>query len=179
MDCPRCRRATPEGSRYCNSCGLPLATYAPAGEGEVELWRGAPSVRAFVTPIVLWSLWSAGILVAALLTWRPMAGWGAGMLVLGPTVYLACEVVARKMAVRYSLTSRRVFVEEGFLVRRLREMELAHVGEVVLVQTLPQRLADVGDLVLCGSDGARVKLIGIERPGQVRETIRGRTGGAQ
>ncbi len=182
MDCPRCRKAAPEESRYCNHCGLPLAAYAPAGEGEIELWRGRPSVRALVTPILLWSVWSAGVLIAALLAWSsrqawdPRLGWGAAMLVLGPVGYLAAEIVARKMAVRYAVTSRRLFVEEGFFVRRLHETDLLRVDDVVVEQSLPQRLADVGDVVLYSSDAdtPRVKLMGVEKPLRVKETIRER-----
>lgn len=182
MDCPRCRKAAPDESRYCNHCGLPLASYAPAGGGEVELWRGRPSVRALVTPILLWAVWSAGVLIAALLAWSsrqawdPRLGWGAGLLVLGPVGYLAAEIVARKLAVRYALTSRRLFVEEGFLMRRLQETDLLRVDDVVVEQSLPQRLADVGDVVLYSSDTTtpRVKLVGVEKPMRVKETIRER-----
>lgn len=182
MDCPRCRQAAPEDSRYCNHCGLPLASYAPAGGGEIELWSGTPSARAFVTPILGWSLWSAGVLIAALATWSarqawdPRVGWGAALLVIAPVGYLALEIVARKLAVRYALTSRRLFVEEGFLTRRLQETDLARVDDVVVVQSLAQRLADVGDVVLYSSDATppRVRLVGVERPMQVREMVRER-----
>lgn len=182
MDCPRCRKAAPDESRYCNHCGLPLASYAPAAENEVELWRGRPSIRAFVTPILLWSLWSAGVLVAALLAWSsrqewdPRVGWGAALLVAAPVGYMAAEIAARKMAVSYALTSRRLFVEEGFLMRRLQETDLLRIDDVVVLQSLPQRLADVGDVVLYSSDATtpRVRLMGVERPMSVKETIRER-----
>lgn len=182
MECPRCRKEPPQESHYCNHCGLPLASYAPAGGDEIELWRGTPSARAFVTPFLAWSLWSAGVLVAALLAWSsrqawdPKIGWGAALLVLGPMVYLAMEILARKMAVRYSLTSRRLFVEEGFLLRRLQETDLLRVDDVVVVQSLPQRLADVGDVVLYSSDATtpRVRLMGVEKPIRLKETIRKR-----
>lgn len=177
MDCPRCRGAVPEGSRYCNHCGMPLASYPPAGGDEVELWRGSPSVKAFALPILLGSVWSAAVLVAALLVWDRQAAWGAALLVGGPVAYLGTEVLARKMAVRYALTSRRLFVEEGFLVRRLEETDLTRVEDVIVVQSLPQRFADVGDVVLFSSDPStpRVTLSGVERPMRVKEAIRERS----
>jgi uncharacterized membrane protein YdbT with pleckstrin-like domain len=89
---------------------------------------------------------------------------------------MAAEIVARKMAVRYALTSRRLFVEEGFLMRRLQETDLLRIDDVVVLQSLPQRLADVGDVVLYSSDATtpRVRLMGVERPMSVKETIRER-----
>jgi uncharacterized membrane protein YdbT with pleckstrin-like domain len=61
-------------------------------------------------------------------------------------------------AERYTLTSGRLEVERGVLSKRYESIELWRVREVVLEQTLGERLRGAGRITLMGSDAAQVSL---------------------
>jgi uncharacterized membrane protein YdbT with pleckstrin-like domain len=61
-------------------------------------------------------------------------------------------------AERYTLTAARLEVERGILGKRYESVELWRIREVVLEQTLGERLRGSGRITLVSSDAAHVSL---------------------
>jgi len=103
-----------------------------------------------------WPLWIA--LGVALLS-------GAAMLVkMGHFV----------LSKRYRLTTQRLFIEEGILVRTTNQTDLIRVNDVAVRQTLFGRILDVGDVTVdCPTDVSNPKVFirGILHPNHVAEHI--------
>jgi hypothetical protein len=84
----------------------------------------------------------AGPLAAAFLLW---------------SAYLFITFAARR-SVRYSLFARRLEIERGILGRRVESIELWRVRDVVLDQTLGERLRGAGRITLYSNDQVEPRL---------------------
>jgi uncharacterized membrane protein YdbT with pleckstrin-like domain len=85
----------------------------------------------------------AGPLAAAFLLWA---------------CYLALTFVGRRSE-RYTLTAARVEIERGILGKRYENVELWRIREVVLEQTLVERVRGVGRITLASSDAAQPSIV--------------------
>jgi uncharacterized membrane protein YdbT with pleckstrin-like domain len=85
----------------------------------------------------------AGPLAAAFLLW---------------SFYLLATFTLRR-AVRYRLTPQRLEVERGILGRRFESIDLWRVRDVVLEQTLVERLRGVGRITVLSSDQVEPELL--------------------
>jgi uncharacterized membrane protein YdbT with pleckstrin-like domain len=100
--------------------------------------------------------------------------WGIVLLPVLIGLFLLLRVWYRTKAVRYRLTTQRLFVQTGLVAKKLEEVELFRVKDVTLSQGLLQRLLGVGTIVVLSSDDTtpRLELAGIRQPLEVKETIR-------
>src|SRR5438309_2253967 len=111
-------------------------------------------------------LWGAALWACAAiaLTWMGYAGAMLPVLA-GPLAaslllasgYLLMTFVSRR-AVRYTLTASRLELEKGILGRRVESVELWRVRDVVLEQTLLERLRGVGRITLYSNDQVEPQL---------------------
>jgi len=85
----------------------------------------------------------AGPVAAALLLW---------------SMYLLATFAGRR-AVRYTLTTQRLEVEHGILGKRYESIELWRVRDLVLEQTLVERLRGVGRITVLSTDQAEPELL--------------------
>jgi uncharacterized membrane protein YdbT with pleckstrin-like domain len=100
--------------------------------------------------------------------------WGIVLLPVLIGLFLLLRVWYRTKAVRYRLTTQRLFVQTGLVAKKLEEVELFRVKDVTLSQGFLQRLLGVGTVVVLSSDDTapRLELAGIRQPMEVKETIR-------
>ena len=89
-------------------------------------------------------------------------------------LFLLLRVWYRTAAVRYRLTTQRLFVQTGLVAKKLEEVELFRVKDVTLRQGFLQRLLGVGSVVVLSTDDTapRLELAGIRQPLEAKETIR-------
>jgi membrane protein YdbS with pleckstrin-like domain len=117
----------------------PLATFR--ADARLRLWAAggcalcslaftALGYRRSLQPVI------AGPLAAAFLLWA---------------AYLLTTFAAR-VAVRYTLTASRLEIEKGFLGKRFESIELWRVRDLVLEQTLVERVRGVGRITVVSSD---------------------------
>ena len=191
--CPACRRESivpadspPEPfpakvARLVSNAPSPAPESAPGAEKEFDVFEIAPVARAF---------WGRGVLGLLLLAAavalfpfeiaRPaQASWRQALIVLQILIVIAgaCLLIGawwRVRGSRYRLTSQRLFIRRGVLVKHLNELELYRVTDVRVDQGLVQRLLGVGDVTILSSDDSTpaVTLAGIEDPQETKETIR-------
>ena len=82
----------------------------------------------------------------------------------------------RIWTIRYRLTDQRLYIHRGLLTRTSDSMELIHIDDVRLVQTLVDRLLNggVGSLIImCSADKTDKQLVlqGIDEPREIFEKI--------
>lgn len=117
-------------------------------DARLRLWGAAACAAAAIGFTVL----GYGKSVTAVLAAFVAAGfllWSA---------YLAITFAGRR-AVRYSLSASRVEVEKGVFGKRYESIELWRVRDVVLDQSLPERLRGVGRITLYSNDQVEPQLL--------------------
>lgn len=142
---------------------------------EAVLWKGRPDWKAPVVP-----LFALLVLVGV-----AAVAFGLSMAVLGPLcgVLLAIAVLAagisyaQTIGYSYTLTATRAQSEYKFFSRETKEVELEHLRDVCLSQSVLQRLIGVGTLELstAGGDGVEVIFRAVKDPEGVRKLIRSST----
>ncbi|HWT85387.1 MAG TPA: PH domain-containing protein [Myxococcales bacterium] len=74
------------------------------------------------------------------------------------SLYMLATFVSRR-AVRYTLTAQRLEVERGILGKRYESIDLWRVRDMVLEQTLFERMRGVGRITVLSSDQAEPELL--------------------
>jgi membrane protein YdbS with pleckstrin-like domain len=176
----------------------PAAPGEPRGAERV-LWEGTPSAKALVGAIAAAALFAAVLGLAAYLAYHPLLTFVAGLspdvrrevtrhrddiflvlvglvvlLVLGRLLRLGWRLAVLKSH-RYRITDQRMVIESGVLSRRIDELDMRTVEDLEFQQSVVERLLGIGDITVISSDrsSARTRLVGLARPRELRELIRG------
>ena len=129
--------------------------------------EAVPTALSHFRPEARPQLWGAGACACAamLFTWlgytrsvRPLFAGpvAAGFLLWGMSLLLGFAV---RRAVEYRLTSARLEVERGLFAKRVETLELWRVRDVVLEQTLFERVRGAGRITLYSSDQLEPQLV--------------------
>jgi uncharacterized membrane protein YdbT with pleckstrin-like domain len=187
--CPQCNR--PISIHYAaTSVGTPHA--------EETVWEGVPSLKAMVVEIVTTALFAIALPVAAVIVFDPalslFAGLGGGAaelvatnrasikMVVTALVVIAVALRAAKLAWRiavlrshrYRVSNQRIVFESGVLSKRIDEVDMRTVEDIEFRQHVLQRLLGIGEIAIVSTDKqmGRFRLLGVEKPRDVRELIR-------
>jgi uncharacterized membrane protein YdbT with pleckstrin-like domain len=160
----------------------PVADQQPSpgsGQPERDVWSGRYSVRAMGGWIILLGVMGIAFLYVFLKYERPVwIGWAMLITFIGCGVWLVLVGLSRKLVTRYRLTTQRLFVDKGFISRKVDEVELKRVDDVSVQQNIVQRMFNVGDVkVMAPTDPSSptISVVGICNPIEVKEKIRGLT----
>jgi membrane protein YdbS with pleckstrin-like domain len=136
---------------------------------EKIVWTGRPSFWNWWWELAIADLL---ILLAALLWWSGGARWAPVALGCAAVVYAG--VACKRLRHRFTATTQRVAVREGLLSRRVAEVEMREIRDIVLSQGILQRLAGIGDVVVSrtGPEASDMILWGLRRPERVKEELR-------
>jgi hypothetical protein len=152
-----------------------------AGE-EVDVWWGS------YTGWTMAPSWAACVLVTGLIAWAawmllPRTLVQPTVLGLGGAVWLFQGVrwAYRVFGYNYRLTSRRVYVDRGFLYTGYASGELTGVAGVYVKRSWLDRLLRVGQIRIELVDKTKPPLFldGVRRPAEIAERIRERVKAAQ
>ncbi|HPF38926.1 MAG TPA: PH domain-containing protein [Phycisphaerae bacterium] len=202
--CHGCGKRIHPASRFCRHCGtktirkekpqdkdprklLTGAKPAPPPDvhhdpaQEMPIWHGRPAWRSFSPAWCVWFAVSVILLLAASnygggalaqAVWLFIAGSGVGLFVRDALI-----VYGR----RYHLTTQRLFVHRGILVRVTDQMELIRVDDVRQSQSIIDRLLNTGHLDIFSTDETdeTIRLQSITDPERVAEAIRVNTRGVR
>ena len=134
--------------------------------GETVRWTAYPSWRQFT-----W-LYFLSLMVG-------LRGWlvlrfgvsGGEVWVVGAAILLVCAAILRYWA-RYSLTSHRVVVRNGYTGREIQAIAISEIREVTIAQGPLARFMGIGTLVLHNMSGERfLSLRGISDPEVIKTRI--------
>jgi uncharacterized membrane protein YdbT with pleckstrin-like domain len=170
---------------------------APTGP-ERELWRGSPSATAMTGAILGGTLFSVAVIAGVYLLYGPALTFLTGVSRDLARFVVANEAGVRLAAVafvitvvglrllklswrvavlkshHYRITDQRIVIESGVLSRQIEEIDMRNVEDLVFRQSLLERLLGIGDVTILSADQttARVRLVGLEKPRELRELIR-------
>jgi hypothetical protein len=172
---------------------------AAAPASEESLWEGHPSLKALAVQMIATVLFAILLPVAVYLAYGPVRDTlshtsrdaatlvaehedGARTaIILGVVALVGARLVRlgwRMMALRshrYGVSNQRILVESGVFSKSLVEIDVRTIDDITFHQTFVERLLGIGQIAILSSDpsNARVRLVGVPDPRQVRELIRG------
>jgi uncharacterized membrane protein YdbT with pleckstrin-like domain len=114
-----------------------LRLWGAAACGAGSIFLTAVGYEAKLAPLV------AGPLAAAFLLW---------------SLYLLITFIARRSE-RYTLTTQRLEIERGIFSRHYESLELWRIREIVLEQTMVERLRGAGRVTLIAADALQPSLV--------------------
>jgi membrane protein YdbS with pleckstrin-like domain len=195
--CPQCNR--PMGPAMSAAAGAGAAApgaRTPAAEQVV--WEGVPSLKVLLVEILATALYALGLPTVAYLAFDPVLSLVAGLgaqaadlaasdrptirlavitavaLIVGARVVKLAWHVAVLRGHRYRVTNQRIVLETGALSKRIDEVDMRTVEDIEFRQRFLERLLGIGEIAIIAADKrmARFRLIGVERPRELRELIR-------
>ena len=193
--CPQC------GFPFGGATVLGAAAQAAAGLSpatEQVLWEGSPSLRALAVTTAATAFFAIALPIAVYLAYAPLRDLVAHSSVdtaalvaehedQARTVIVLAVVVAvlsrvarlgwRMLALRgnrYTVSNQRIKVESGVFSKSLTEIDVRTIDDITFRQSLFERMFGVGQISIVSSDpqNARVSLVGVPDPRNVRELIR-------
>lgn len=202
--CHACGKRIHPASRFCRHCGVKMLVKVKSGgkdprkaltgdkpapppdvhhdpAQEMPVWHGRPAWRVFSPAWCIWFGLSALLLVVA-------SRYGGGPLVQAVWLFIAGAAVGlfvRDALIvygrRYHLTTQRLFVHRGILVRVTDQLELIRVDDVRQSQSIVDRILNTGNLEIFSSDETdeTIRLRSILNPEHVAEAIRLNTRGVR
>ncbi|MBX9791501.1 MAG: PH domain-containing protein [Pirellulales bacterium] len=198
MQCPECEAEIAESSHFCPQCGANLsgAAMAPSAATrqqhgtserggklrrgratdipEQEVWQGTYS------PLAMLGTWfgvlvlTVGSGIAAAVLALPGQYWG--LLVVGWIVLWivpALVLLYRRLAIRYRLTTQRLFHEHGILRRVTDRIEVIDMHDITFEQGIVERLLGIGTIRIKSNDKTDPDfwLRGIDHVGDVAQEL--------
>ena len=90
------------------------------------------------------------------------------------SLILPATIWMDRISHHFKVTSQRAITRNGLISRKVFEIELTHIRDIRLTQTLMQRIFRNGSVELssAGREGAEVVFRGIPKPEDVKELIR-------
>ncbi len=146
--------------------------HRPADDSEEVYFEGSPMLRAELGNVILWSVVGLAILVLIgfdLFKWHSSLPWWAHV-AAGIVAVVICFIPAiLRRTLRYRITNYRIDVTTGFLSRNIDTVELWHVEDLRLHQSLLNRIAGVGNITIHSHDQGMpvIQLRGLPQPRQL------------
>lgn len=130
------------------------------------VWEAYPSWAQF-TWLYFFSAMAA--IRGALFLRFGVSGWEMWM--AGAVVLLGCAAAARRWA-RYSISSRRIVVTNGYTKKEIEALALDEIGEITVKQGPIARFFGIGTLVIRAVSGGRVMALrGISDPEVIKSRL--------
>jgi uncharacterized membrane protein YdbT with pleckstrin-like domain len=171
---------------------------APFVGGERELWQGSPSTTAMTGAILGWALLAIAVTAGVFILYGPALDFAGGVsrdlarfIARNESTIRLCAIVLVSAVVglrllrlswrvavlkshHYRITNQRIVIESGVFSRQIEEIDMRTVEDLHFRQSLLERMLDIGDVTIVSVDKttARARLMGLERPRQLREMIR-------
>jgi uncharacterized membrane protein YdbT with pleckstrin-like domain len=192
VSCPQCNR--PIAARH----QISSTTAAAVPVDETVVWESVPSLKAMLADITSTLLGAVVLSVVAVWLFDPALSLFASIgraqaravtanradIKLAVTVLVALVVAFRlaKLGWRiatlrshhYRVSNQRIVIETGVLSKRIDEVDMRAVEDIEFRQQLLQRLLGIGEIAIVAADKelGRFRLLGVEKPREVRELIR-------
>lgn len=145
--CASC--GTVHSAKFCPECGIPAGTSAPAAAPQPT--PAAPSPKSAYEEITLWEGKPAGFMDKAV---------GA--------------INKNLNDVTFTVTNQRIIIQSGIIGRKQSEIELRHVKDTNVKQSLIERASKVGDITIISDDPTMGNIVmdNVPDPIAVKEIIR-------
>jgi membrane protein YdbS with pleckstrin-like domain len=148
----------PDGGTGAVPNGQP---HRPAGNTEEVYFEGSPVVRAELFKAIVLGLIGLVLIALPVLAWARDWTWWPGWLgvvtiLLGILLIVLPAVFTR--TTRYRITNYRIDYERGVLSKQIDTLELWHVDDLSLHQSLADRMLNTGTITIVSNDSTTPKL---------------------
>lgn len=155
------------------------APHAPPDADEEVYFEGSPVVRSELFKAIGFCI--LGIFLFALPILAHVYHWSFwnGWVTLGCIIVGLCVIIIpilRVRSTRYRITNYRIDYEYGILARQADTLELWHVEDISLHQTLLDRILDTGTISVISTDHVMPKLQmqGLHNPRPIFDSLKQR-----
>jgi membrane protein YdbS with pleckstrin-like domain len=135
--------------------------YRPADDEEVVYYDGSPLLRGELRLVIGWTL--AGLVPITAAAVDLVAGWGwywwVDLLLIATGVGMALMPALLVKRFRYRITNYRIDFEHGLLSKHIDTLELWHVDDLGLRQSLLDRILGVGTIKVISDDRTTPSLL--------------------
>lgn len=146
------------------------------GPGEQIVFEGHPSWRAIL------GFYIKGIIVVAVVAVIASLVGASTLLVtvivIGGAALVVLAGLIRRIATRYTITTRRLNIKHGIVSRDVQETKIERVQDVNYRQTVFQRMLQIGDVDFdtAATDDYNFVFAGVADPGDVVHSVDQATG---
>ena len=152
--------------------------HAPADDDEIVFYEGSPLLRGELGLVLLW--FAVGLAVAAIpVIWEASAEYGApwwswGLILVGLLLMFVPALWVKRH--RYRVTNYRIDYEFGLLSTNIDTLELWHVNDIRMHQSLVDRVFGVGTILVDADDRStpHLELRSLARPRTLYENLKQR-----
>ncbi len=150
--------------------------HRPADDSEEVYFEGSPLLRAELGKVAIFAVVAVVLLAIPIgnwLQWHFAWPWWFNLAMVVIAVGLCFVPVLLRKTLRYRITNYRIDVTSGVLSRNVETVELWHVEEPRLHQSLLNRMAGVGSITITSHDSTLPTLIlyGLPRPQELFRII--------
>lgn len=160
----------------------PELPHKPADDREEVYFDGSPQLRAELGKLFLWAI-IAAILISLPILWSKWIstakhamplGVKIALILLGIAALLIPALVIR--TIRYRISNYRIDYERGILSKQIDTIELWHVEDLSLHQTLLDRILRTGTITIISHDetNPHLVLMGVPNPRPLFELMKQR-----
>ncbi len=128
-----------------------------------------------------WALFAApvALMVVAAVGFVPLATTVHGPVLYAPVVLIVVGLLW--LAIRYvtyaatefGVTSQRVVMKKGLIGIQTKEIILSRIEAIQVVQSIPGRIFNFGDVIVTGTGGSNERLTMIASPQEFRAQVQG------
>jgi membrane protein YdbS with pleckstrin-like domain len=152
--------------------------HKPADDTEEVYFEGSPMLRAQISRMLAWGF-VAAVLIAAIFGIHhvtPSAPWWIALILVALAIVAVLIPIISTKTVSYRITNYRIDIGQGLLSRNIDTMELWHVEDLRLHQSLFDRMLDVGTITIYSHDDTtpQLPLHGLPNPEAIFNTLKQR-----
>ncbi len=130
--------------------------HRPADDREEVYFNGSPKLRGEIFTFSIYALVGIGLAVGGYFGFR-VAWWlGLALVLAGACMFFVPLILTK--SVRYRISNYRVDVESGIFSRNIDTLELWHVEDIKLHQSLSDRILGVGRIIIVSADQTTPRL---------------------
>jgi membrane protein YdbS with pleckstrin-like domain len=154
--------------------------HKPADDREEVYFDGSPLLRAEIGKLALWAL-IAAVLIAVVFVWdhffpNHKMHWGVIVALVLLALAAALIPILLIRTIRYRVSNYRIDFERGMLSKQIDTIELWHVEDISLHQSLLDRILRTGTITIISHDetNPRLSLLGVPNPRPLFELMKQR-----
>jgi membrane protein YdbS with pleckstrin-like domain len=153
--------------------------HKPADDKEEVYFEGSPLLRGDLGRLFLAAILAAVFVAIPILNqryqWFPQPMWVWPVAIVLAAICLLVPIILTR-ATKYKISNYRIDYERGILAKRYDTLELWHVDDVSLRQSLMDRIFGTGDITVVSDDKStpRLQLHGVPNPKPLFDSLKQR-----
>jgi membrane protein YdbS with pleckstrin-like domain len=157
----------------------PDRPHKPADDKEHIYFEGSPLLRGDLSRVIIAAIIAAALVAIPILNkhynWFPQPWWVWMIVIALAAICLLIPIIMTR-TIRYKISNYRIDYERGILSKKYDTLELWHVDDISLNQSLTDRIFGTGDITVISDDPStpRLQLHGVPNPKPLYDSLKQR-----